>query len=62
MLLTAAPAAGAGAANVYPAAATASDAGCPRLTGGAVRLEDPILDSGLRPAHRLPDRAHPARS
>jgi len=40
MLLAAArPATGAGA-NLCPAAATASDAGCPRLTSGAVRLED----------------------
>ncbi len=27
-----------------PATASASDPGSPRLTGGAVRLKDPILD------------------
>jgi hypothetical protein len=27
-----------------PATATATGSGCPRLTGGAVRLKDPILD------------------
>src|SRR5207245_4099176 len=44
MFLAAAPAAGANGCHPAAAAPTASGSGCPRLTGGAVRLEDPILD------------------
>ena len=44
MRLAAGPAAAATDGRYATAAATASDAACPRLTGGEGRLEDPILD------------------
>ena len=44
MRLAAGPAAAATGCRYAAAAATASGSGCSRLTGGAVELEDPILD------------------
>jgi hypothetical protein len=38
------PAAAATDGRYATATATATASGCPRLTGGAVRLKDPILD------------------
>jgi hypothetical protein len=42
MLLAADPATS--ATGFHSAAAAGSSSGCPRVTGGAVRLKDPILD------------------
>jgi len=42
-MLTAGAAAATGCRSAT-ASATASGSGCPRLTGGAIRLKDPILD------------------
>jgi hypothetical protein len=47
MRLAAGPAAAATDCRYATATATASDAACPRLTGGEGRLEDPILDPRL---------------
>lgn len=44
MLLAAAAASAATGCRSATATASASGSGCPRLTGGTVRLEDPILD------------------
>jgi hypothetical protein len=44
MRLAASPAAAATGCRYASAAATATASACPRLTGGAVRLEDPILE------------------
>jgi len=44
MRLAAGPAAAATGCRNATATATATRSGCPRLTGGAVRLKDPILD------------------